>query len=491
MSSSTGLPSRRSRSSRRQSQRPAAWLGCVLGLALTGGLLLPAGASAITTHFTVTNASSYTLKLTGVTTPTAQDTPVKIDTTSVESRPADGALLEPGATARFDLTYFVFQNDGARADFALLDGTQTVGTLYATMIQQAPVGVNTGCRVARVNPSVMCIGVGVGSTSVTVVDPPGTVRNVPASVKQQQAQALQTLCINGSAATCRFTAKKQEHLESQGHQVGGYVDNPDNFNEKTTIKIEDHVGTSDSVDVGLTAGTELFELVKVEIEVRYKHDWTQEHVFGQDVELTVPPHKRCWYVATSPIVRYTGDFKATLGNTTWNLTDIYFDGPDTYPSPPAASWGYTPKCVDLPPSTRVGGPAPGSTLVLRGSYRSPASASINRPRLNLAIVGPSRLFAGGLTVYQFVLSASRPGRQLSYVPQDVRVRVRLGKRGLRRWLVRTLSADHAREFQVAVRTGAARSGRVCVTATASAPNAIGARTSDCRRLSASPIAGRG
>jgi hypothetical protein len=335
------------------------------------------------------------------------------------------------------------------------------------------------------------VGAGQNSASITVVDPPGTVRNVPASVKQQQAEALQSLCINGSAATCSFNAKKQEHLETEGHQVGGYVDNPDNFDEKTTIKIEDHVGTSDSVNVGLTAGTELFDLVKAEIEVTYQHEWTQEHVFGQDVELTIPSHKRCWFVATSPIVRYTGDFKVTLANTTWNLTDVYFDGPDTYPSPPAATWGYTPKCVNLPPSTRVGGPAPGSTVVLRGSYQSPASASINRPRLKLAIVGPSRLFAGAPAVYQIVLSASRPGRQLSYVPENVRVRVRLGKRGLRRWLVRTLSAGHAREFQVAVRTGAASSGRVCVTATASAPDAIGARTSDCRRLSASPIAGRG
>jgi hypothetical protein len=491
MSSSTRFAAPLSRSSRRR-RRPrlrAAWLGCMVGLTLTGGLVLPAGASAITTHFTVTNASSYDLKLTDVTAPAANDTPAIINTTSVASRPPDGAVLEPGATAGFDLTYYFLSTNGARADYSLLDGNQTVGTVHATMVQYGLGGVRTDCRVDAA--SEMCIGPGQNSKSVTVVDPPGTVRNVPAAVKQQQADALQTLCISGSAATCSFTAKEQEHLESQGHQVGGYVDNPANFDEQTRIKIEDSVGTSDSVDVGLTAGTELFDLVKAEIEVRYTHDWTQEHVFGQEVDLTVPSHKRCWFVATSPIVRYTGDFKATLGNTTWNLTDIYFDGPDTYPSPPAASWGYTPKCVDLPPSTGVRGPAPGSKLVLRGGYKSPASASIDRPRLKLAIVGPSRLVPEASTAYRIVLSRSRPGRRLSYTPQDVRVRVRLGHREVGRWRVRTLSAGHPREFPIAVRTDAASSGRICLTATASARNAIGARTTHCLRLSASTIAGLG
>lgn len=491
MSSATGFRARLARSSRpRPSRLRAAWLGCVLGLGSTVGLLLlPGSASAITTHFAVTNAGSYTIKLTDVAPPTAQDTPAIINTTSVASRPPDGAVVQPGTTAGFDLTYFFLSTNGARADYSLLDGTQTVASVHVTMVQYGFGGVRTDCRVD--GASELCIGAGQNSNSVTVVDPPGTVRNVPASVKQQQAEALQTLCINGSAATCSFTSKTQEHLESPGHQVGGYVDNPDNFDEKTKIKVEDSVSTSDSVDVGLTAGTELFDLVKAEIEVRYMHEWTQEHDFGQDVELVIPSHKRCWFVATSPIVRYTGDFKVTLGNTTWKLTDVHFDGPDTYPSPPAATWGYTPKCVDLPPSTHVGGPAPGSKLVLRGRYKSPASGSIGRPRLKLSIAGPSRLYPRASTAYRIVLSSGRVSRRPSYTPQDVRVRVGLGHRQVGRWLVRTLSAGHIRAFNFAVQPGTASSGRVCLRATASARNAIGARTTDCLLLSPSAIVGLG
>src|SRR5437763_11735860 len=120
----------------------------------------------------------------------------------------------------------------ARANYALLNGTQTVGTVYATLVSYGFGGVRTDCRVdASVVPYAMCIGAGQNSAAVTFVDPPGTVRDVPASLKQQQAKALQTLCISGSVARCSFTAKKQEHLESQGHQVGGYVDNPANFEE--------------------------------------------------------------------------------------------------------------------------------------------------------------------------------------------------------------------------------------------------------------------
>jgi RTX calcium-binding nonapeptide repeat (4 copies) len=349
-----GLPAQASTCLRpRASGLRAVWLWCLLGLALTSGLVLPDGASAYSRHFTVQNFSSYELKFKDVTQATSEDTPglchCLSDTVAVEGRPPDGAVTEPGSSAGFELTFFAFRPNGARAEFSILDhGKPTGGSLYATMVVYAggipPDDKRTDCRV-NPPPAVLCIAPGDRSDSIVFVEPPGTVNNLPASLKQQQAEALNTLCVKNSAAACSFTAKKQEHLESPPHQLAGHVDNPGNFDETTRITLEDTVTISNSLEIALTAGVDLFEVVKAEIETRYTRQWGTEHRFSQEVELKVPDHKRCWFVATSPILRYTGDFKVALGNTIWNLTDVYFDGPDT--SPGGKNWGYTPKCVDL------------------------------------------------------------------------------------------------------------------------------------------------
>jgi hypothetical protein len=459
-------------------------LAYVIGLAIIGALVAPSAASAISTHFTVINATSYALKLNDIATPTAQDTPARIDRTDVPGRPPDGAVIPSGTTAGFEVTYFFLSTNGGRADFSLLNGDQAVGAAHVTMVQYGLGGVRTDCRID--NSSTLCAGAGQDSSSVTVIDPPGTVHDVPASLKQQQADALKTLCANGNAASCHFTANKQAHLESEPHQVGGHVDNPHDYDEKTTIHLKDTVGTSDSVDVGITAGTELFEVVKVEVEAKYSHEWTAEHTFEQDVELTIPSKKRCWFVATAPIIRYTGDFKVTLGNTTWNLTDVYFDGPDTDQSPPAANWGYSPTCVDLPSSSRESAPAPGSRIVLQGRYRT-SSAAVKKPRLKVRIVGPSRLHPAVPTAYRIVVSRRPPGRHMSYPASNVSVRVRSGHRQLRRWVVKTLSLGQDRALSVAVPPSTGGDRRVCLTATARARNAIGARATRCLSVSSAPI----
>jgi hypothetical protein len=349
-----GLPAHVFTCSRlRASGLRTAWLWCGLGLALPSGLVLPDSASAYSRHFTVQNYSSYELKLKDVTQATRDDTPglcnCLSDTFAVEGRPPDGAVIEPGSSAGFELTYFAFRPNGARADYSILDrGKPTGGSLSATMVVYAggipPDDKRTDCRV---NPpaAALCIAGGDRSDSIVLVEPPGTVNNLPASQKQQQAEALNTLCVKNSAAACSFTANKQEHLESASHQLAGHVDNPFDYDETTRITLEDTVTISNSLEIGLTVGADLFEVVKAEIETKYTREWGTEHRFSQEVELKIPNHKRCWFVATSPILRYTGDFKVALGNTIWNLTDVYFDGPDT--SPDARNWGYTPKCVDL------------------------------------------------------------------------------------------------------------------------------------------------
>jgi hypothetical protein len=69
----------------------------------------------------------------------------------------------------------------------------------------------------------------------------------------------------------------------------------------------------------------------LEVTAKYKHTWDHEYKFTQTEHADVPPHTHVWYTHTAPMLRDTGEFTVTLGNTTWNLTGVYFDHPDIQP----------------------------------------------------------------------------------------------------------------------------------------------------------------
>jgi hypothetical protein len=471
-------------------------LGFVVSWALALGVLAPGTANALSNHFTVSNYSSYKLRLDSITTPPAWFADVAfVNKAEAEGRPPDGAVLDPGATDGYEVTYFFLAQNAPEANYSILDTAgHQVGWFYVAMNVTGARLLATNCQVAgraggpfqediQAPAGLDCTGEGDNSTSVALVEAPGTVHNISPSLKQQQADYLRTLCANSSAAACHFTANKQEHLESPGHQVGGFVSNPYDTELKTTIKLRDTIGSSDSVEVGIKAGGKLFEIIDVEVEAKYGHEWTQEHEFGQEVEATVPPGKRCWFTATAPIIRYTGDFKVTMANSTWNLTDVYFDGPDT--TSQAASWGYRLNCESIPPADRRRTPAPrpGTKLVLRGRYKTEGAASseIAQPRLRLSIVGPSTRRPGGRADFAVLLRSERSLGTLTHALGDVRLRVAVRDRVVRRWLVRgpALGLGRTRKFQFAARVPSRGVRSVCVRAKATARRAITGQATHC------------
>jgi hypothetical protein len=177
----------------------------------------------------------------------------------------------------------------------------------------------------------------VDGTNVTLLDPPGTVNNLPPEQKQAQANVLNQLC-NAGVASCTFTPTEEDHILSDAHVVGEAAVNPKDFEMKTTIETKDSVGESDSVGVELSAGVE--EGVVAEVTAKYDHEWTKEHDFSQSFEVAVKPHTKVWFTHEAPTIKDTGDFKVTLGNTTWNLTGVYFEHPDL--TPQAQIGAYTP-----------------------------------------------------------------------------------------------------------------------------------------------------
>ena len=118
---------------------------------------------------------------------------------------------------------------------------------------------------------------------------------------------------------------------SDERPAGDKVVNPqDDGDLETTIRAADKVTESNTLGVELTAGVE--EIVHVSVTTRYERTWTKDHEFSQDITTKVPPHMKVWFTHQAPIIRDTGNFTVTLGNTTWHLNDVSFETPD-WPNP--------------------------------------------------------------------------------------------------------------------------------------------------------------
>jgi hypothetical protein len=308
-------PGRRDRGRRAR----AVLLAGLIPAALAVAALLPAAASAYSRGFQVYNLSSQPIKLIGVS-PTNGG--------SFDRTPATGAVLQPGAGNHdFEETYWFGQTTAGLATYQILgDNDQPIGTFTAYMQIQDVNTTNVRCATSlgACSPP----GGTVAGNVLTLLDPPGTVHNIPAGQGQAQAAVLNQLCKAGNSATCSFTATSEVQISSPTHQVGSALNNNTDVEQDTDVTIKDTIESSDSVGIDVEAGGKIEGLVDFSITAEYKHKWTTEHTFEQGITVHCPGHYKCWIMGTAPMLRDTGDFALTLGNTTWNLPGVYFDSPD-------------------------------------------------------------------------------------------------------------------------------------------------------------------
>ena len=90
----------------------------------------------------------------------------------------------------------------------------------------------------------------------------------------------------------------------------------------------DDVSATDSVDISATVGGSIAGIVDASVTGSYGHTWSTGHSFTTGVVNTVPAGYYGEITAIAPMIRDTGDFTITMGNTTWNLDGVYFDTPN-------------------------------------------------------------------------------------------------------------------------------------------------------------------
>jgi Ca2+-binding RTX toxin-like protein len=325
------------RESRRRAR--AVLLAGLISAALAVAGLLPAAASAATRGFQVYNLSSHPIKF--------KDIELIQGGATFDSTPAAGAVLQPGAGFHdFEQTYYFAARTSGTAIYQILgDSGQPIGQFNAQM--DIGLGVDTYVYCAT--------SVGTCTTNrfntLTLLDPPGTVINVPAAQGQAQAAVLNQLCQQDNSAACNFTVTNEASIDSPSHQVGNALINNTDEEQETDVKISDTVGSTDSVEISLKAGAKILDVVEVSITAKYSHEWTREHTFEQRVTVNCKAHTKCWIMGTAPMLRDTGDFRLTLGNTTWNLPGVYFDSPD-----PNGNGAYEVDSQPLSASERAGLP---------------------------------------------------------------------------------------------------------------------------------------
>jgi hypothetical protein len=453
----------------------------LIPVALASATMLPAAASAATRGFRVYNVSSYPIKFVGV------------SGTDFGGTPAAGNVLQPGVGYDdFEEVYHFGSATAGTAAYQILGaGGQPIGTFNANMAIESISTSASNCStdVGTCTPLPVNGHYILGATTLTLLDPPGTVHNLPAGHDQAQADALNQFCTEDNAATCTFTPTSETSVYSPTHQVGSALVNNTPGVSPFTTTASDMVGSSDSIGVDVKAGGKIAGIVDFSITAKYSHEWTMEHTFTQSVTQNCPGYTKCWITDTAPMRRDTGEFTLTLGNTTWNLAGVYFDTPD-----PNGNGTFEINQMALNPSQRAILPR-GVTMqkLLRGIYTLPAGARASRiaqPQLHLSIAGPPTIAAGQIATYHMVISRSQPNNRLAYALTNVQVlSTRAGHR-VGRSLLSALPRGQLRTLDLRLTVPSAH-GSFCVAVSAAARHALSAHARFCTAVAAPPVSGLG
>ena len=244
--------------------------------------------------------------------------------TSFEGRPADGSVLQPGiGTDDWEVTYF-FANDTTSIVTYTLSGAsgQQLGDVVARLDVD---GVG--------NPTASCLhtdgpfACNAGGTNITILDPPGTVHTISGDNAQAQATTLKQFCDQNTAAQCTFTPTSEAQVDGPEHVLVTEENNGTSPAVLTASK-GDTVSSSNSLEIDGTVGVNVLSIVNASVTAKYGHTWGESHTFTTGVSNTVPAGYYGEITAIAPMVRDTGNFTITMGDTTWNLTGVYFDTPN-------------------------------------------------------------------------------------------------------------------------------------------------------------------
>jgi len=247
-----------------------------------------------------------------------------------------GSVIAPGDTAHFEMTRWWERGYDTRVTFARCSiGDSGCGT--ATSGDQTwTVRIHTSWESASTKLPLLCeqgdcAKLEPTEYNIRLLDPPGTVKQLSAAEADQLARVLSQLCDDNSAAKCTFKPKTFQQTQTDWHIAAPQVINDGSPLVRFTLTRNETESTQTSLKLGVSAKVSIFKIVEAGVSAETTETWTTQKAWTYAVEVQVPHGQQGVLYVKDPIKRLTGDFVATIGNTTWNFTDVNFETPDPDP----------------------------------------------------------------------------------------------------------------------------------------------------------------
>lgn len=268
-----------------------------------------------TRGFDVTNLSGNTLRLNGYSGQAGSD-----------ELPAIGSVVPSGGTIRFEISWLWARTHDVTATFDVVDPTgRDAGTYQLTMrVHSLPFWTEQSSWAMHGSAGAVW---GEGQDQY-YGDRQGTVIDLPAGQGQAQADVLNRICTAGKAS-CTFAPTSRDSQAWTGRQQIGQAWG----NERTTPYTKEftaskEVALSQNLEVGVSAKLAIGKIFEAAVNSTYSTGATTTEIYTDKTTLTVEPGTMTWPVGDFPVIRDTGDFTVTLGNTTWILRGVTFTHPD-------------------------------------------------------------------------------------------------------------------------------------------------------------------
>jgi hypothetical protein len=279
-------------------------------------------AHSLTQGFDLRNLSSSVITLNRIVNPGNGD-----------AAPRIGTILKPGETLHYEKVFWFGNGSATELQLMQTNPTTHTATLFTVKLNIDPFLNIPNVRTDGAGVGDLVFdGNGTGSRQLNFKDKPGSPAVVVAPQdKQRQADLLNRLCGEGLAA-CTFTPtttttgpdEVQQKLSERNIGTGNLTIN---FKQAFTF------GTTTSVELTASGKTSLFGLVEATLTGKYGQGWSENRTEEITRTFQVPPGRKGIVEVRQATIREHGTFTVTMANTTWELTDVYFDFPDKTKAP--------------------------------------------------------------------------------------------------------------------------------------------------------------
>ena len=183
------------------------------------------------------------------------------------------------------------------------------------------------------NPSAACLNTdgpftcNVNGADVAILDPAGTVHNIAGDNAQARPPPSSGFATRTPPPSAPSPPTSETQIDGPEHVLVTEENNGQSPAVLTASRATT-VSSSNSLEIDGTVGVNVLGIVNASVTAKYGHTWGESHTFTTGVSNNVPAGYYGEITAIAPMIRDTGNFTITMGDTTWNLTGVYFDAPN-------------------------------------------------------------------------------------------------------------------------------------------------------------------